>query len=66
MTGHFGLFCTMLFASACYAQSWVSTNGNDTGTCTRSAPCRTFNTRLSKPPLEAKLTLATRVTLVRL
>jgi hypothetical protein len=42
MTRHFGLFCTMLFASVCYAQSWVSTNGNDTGTCTRSAPCRTF------------------------
>jgi hypothetical protein len=42
MTRYSRLLCTMLLASACYAQSWVSTTGNDTGTCTRSAPCRTF------------------------
>ena len=36
------LFCAMLLASACYAQSWVSATGADTGNCSRSAPCKTF------------------------
>lgn len=42
MTRYSRLLHGMLLASAGYAQSWVSTTGADTGTCTRSAPCRTF------------------------
>jgi hypothetical protein len=42
MTKHSILFGAVLLGSICHAQSWVSTTGNDTGTCPRSAPCRTF------------------------
>ena len=54
MRSHSTLFLTTLFAlslaATAHAQSsrtWVSSTGVDTNTCTRTAPCHTFNRAIS-------------------
>jgi hypothetical protein len=36
------LFCAAILAANGYAQTWVSGTGSDSNSCTRSAPCKTY------------------------
>ena len=45
------LSCAVTLASSAYAQTWVSASaGNDTNTCTRSLPCKTFARAVTETP----------------
>jgi hypothetical protein len=50
-----------LFASPAKAQSahtWIASNGTDSGTCDRSAPCASFSFALSKTDANGEITCA--------
>src|SRR5258708_21016506 len=47
----FTLSCAAIFTTAAYSQTWVSAStGNDAASCTRAAPCRTFQRAVNVTP----------------
>src|ERR1700730_2082044 len=54
----FTLSCAAVFTTAAYSQTWVSGTGNDAASCTRIAPCKTFQRAVAMTPAWGQVSVA--------
>ena len=55
----FTLSCAAIFTTAAYSQTWVSgSTGNDAASCTRTAPCKTFQRAVNVTPAWGQVSVA--------